>query len=482
MLLKKLLKEINISSKVKNHLVSKICKDERIVEKNSIFVAIKGTRFDGHDFINNAISKGAKTIFHEKDLSLKKPGINYIKVDNTKKILALLLKKFYGDFNDKLWLIGVTGTNGKSSTVEIVKDYLLYLKRKVLVIGTSGIFVNNELIEKTDNTTPDITKIYDYLLLAIKKNIRFVIMEVSSIGIAELRVKYIDFNVILLTNISSDHLDYHQTLSDYFYTKLTFLMKQKEDDDHYLILNKDDENYDKIVEKLDQNFYTYGIRKAADYKITNVIESDHLSQSFLIDNKYLIKTNLIGYFNMYNILAAYSILKKSNIGLRKFPEYLLSKNDISGRMEKIYHKDKIIIIDYAHTATALKNVVLELKQYNKSFVVVFGCGGNRDKTKRKIMANYACTHADYAIFTTDNPRNEDPMEIINDMTKNLIHENYEVILDRATAIEKAMSLNYDIIAIIGKGNESKMIIGNDEIPFNDHETVLKIINEEAMHA
>lgn len=481
MKIKNLLKEIEYQGKiVKNHKVNNLKISSKEVNNNDVFFAIKGSYNDGNKYIKEAIKNGATTIISEIETTNKFNDINYIVVEEITSVIAHIAKVFYNDLTNKYLMIAVTGTNGKTTTTSILYDYFKYKNKKTILIGTNGIkFFDHEI--KTDNTTPDILRVYETLAFGIKHGYRTCIMEVSSIGVRENRCKFFNFDIILFTNLSHDHLDYHESICDYAFSK-GLLLWSKCKNRTIVIMNKDDKYYNFYLRYLQNMHLSFGKSKAnirlgkyytsIDYSLFNV---------YILGKVYFFKTNLIGIFNIYNILAVISILFSMNYDISDFVKFLETYKIANGRMEYLKCKDKNIFIDFAHSPDGFEKVLSFLASNKKSkLIVVFGCGGNRDKGKRKIMGGIAAKYADIIYLTNDNPRYEDENEIINDIIMGINKEKYYVILDRKMAIFEAIknSDSNDIIAILGKGNEKYQEIKGIKHCYNDKDYINELINNE----
>ena len=486
MYIKQLLEKacITHSYELYNHPINSLKDDSKSVVNNDVFFAIKGLHVDGKDFIIEAINNGAKTIVYEDEIRKEFHHINYIKVINIKRVLALFCKIYYNDITKKIKIIGVTGTNGKTTISTLLLDYLSYSGNDCLLIGTNGIYFKDEHYY-TSNTTINILHTYDVLKEAIKKGAKYLIMEVSSIGIREARVLYFDFDIVILTNITHDHLDYHKNITDYKFSKAYLLWSVERNPNKAVIINGDDESFTFLSSLIKANTLTYSIKNESEYKATNINKNLYNSE-FCVDirnNRYNIKSSLVGGFNIYNILAVLATVDFLKEDILAFIEFLRIYVSVSGRMNKIFYKNRTIIVDFAHTPSSVSNVLSSLKDFtNHKITVVIGCGGNRDTSKRSEIAEIALRYANKVIFTTDNPRDEDPMSIINDMIKGLHYGNYEVILDRKDAIIKALDDSYhdEVIAILGKGSERSQIINGIKFPFSDKEVVYSWINKNSL--
>lgn len=468
----------NSKNIINNHNVNSLKTNSKIVKENDIFYAISGTKNDGNRFIEEAIKLGAKTIISEKEFELIEDykNINYILVEDIRKTLAIHAKNFYKDISKEINLIGITGTNGKTTVSTLVYKYFQYLNKKATLIGTNGIYIMNSFYE-SKNTTPDILEIYEVLIESKKRKINTVIMEVSSHAIKMMRIYGLHFKIALITNFTQDHLDYHITMEDYRYTKGLFLNSITSN--NIVIINKEIVDFKFFNYMTNAKLITYGIGcsdiQLIDYKLS-IYGSNFVVK--IANEIYAINLNLLGLFNIYNCLAFLAIINNINMFNKKTIKYLESKINILGRMEVLSYLNRYFVIDFAHTPDGVLNVLKFLNDVKENnLYVVIGCGGERDATKRKLIGDIVSRYSDFAIFTNDNPRGEDPNKIINDILEGVKSKNYAVILNRNLAIEEAYkrSLNNDIIAILGKGNEQYQIIGDIKIPFSDKEVVRGLI-------
>ena len=464
-----------------NHEINNLRDDSRTVKENDVFFAIKGTYVDGKNYIDEAIKNGAKTIIYEGKINKENQLVNYIKVVNIKRVLALFCKIFYKDITKRIKLIGVTGTNGKTTVSTLLYDYLCYLGNDPVLIGTNGIYFKDEHFH-TSNTTPGILETYTVLKEAVKKGAKHLVMEVSSIGIREARVLYFDFDIMIFTNLGHDHMDYHKNVTDYKFSKAYSLWSIENSPNKVVILNADDENFGFLSSLTRANIITYGLKNEADLVAYNVVKTLYQTTfNTKVNNTILdIKTSLVGGFNIYNILAVLAVISFLKEDVKEFIEFLKIYVSISGRMNKIIYKSRMIIIDFAHTPNSLLNVLSSLKEFtNQKITVVLGCGGNRDTSKRSVVAHIAVNYADKVVFTTDNPRDENPDKIIDDMIKNLNSNKYKIIIDRKEAIETVLneSVHDEVIAILGKGSERSQIVNGINYPFSDKEVVYNWINK-----
>ena len=434
--------------------------DSRKVRRGDTFIAIKGINGDGHDYILDAINRGCSKVICEYG----NYDYNNIEiVDSTKDYLDSYIKNKYVDIVKNLKLIGITGTNGKTTTSFLIYQALNKVGVKCAYIGTIGFYMDGNKYDNV-NTTPDILSLYHMLIECVRNDIEYVVMEVSSQGLYYNRVKYLEFDYAIFTNLTQDHLDFHKTMDEYLKCKLKLFDMLK--DTGVSIINSDDKYYKYFIT---DNTITYGI--CGDYKI-----SDINNNSFKVNN-IMYNTKLIGNYNIYNICVVIIILELLNIDCDTITSVVSSINCAPGRMEKINYKDSTIIIDYAHTPDAVEKVIEAVKNNNR-VITIIGCGGNRDNSKRKYMGKIALTNSDYVIYTTDNPRYEDPYDIILDMIQLLDSFNYEIEINRKKAIIKGIQMlkKGDILLILGKGHEDYQEIKGVKHHFSDKEVVLDYIN------
>ena len=459
-----------------NHMINKLSIDSKKVALNDIFYALKGENINANDYIEEAIYNGAKTIVYQGNINEKHKMINYINVINVRKQLARDAKVFYSDISKKIKLIGVTGTNGKTTTTTLLYKYLRYKNIGAALIGTNGIYINDKHY-LSNNTTPSIIEIYEVIKKSIKEKINIVIMEVSSHAIKLNKINGLKFHTVLLTNVTQDHLDFHKTFDDYLYTKGMFLIK----DNTNVIINNDIPDFDFLNNISTGNVSTFG-KNSNEYKISDVNETVN-DTSFMLtinNNIYFINTKMLAEFNVYNIVGMISILDKLKLFDKKVIGFLNNDISIPGRLDTLIDRERKIIIDFAHTPDGVEKILTFLNKVKKmNIITVIGCGGDRDKEKRPIIGEIVTRLSDFVIFTSDNPRTENPNTIINDITEGCETKNYSVVLERKEAIKVALDIarSGDIVAILGKGNEDYIKINNKIIHFNDLEEVKKIISE-----
>jgi len=445
--------------------------DSRKVIKGDIFVAIKGHTVDGHNFIEQAIQNGASKIVAEYG----EYNVDTLIVKDTEKWLNdYLVENYSKEFKD-IKFIGITGTNGKTTTAYLTGGLLTKLNINNAYIGTIGYYVNSELVYELENTTPDILSLYNIILDAKEKDVKVIVMEVSSHSLSYGRINGIKFDVAGFTNLTEDHLDYHITMDNYLNAKKLILNYIKEDG--IMISNIDDEYG--ICFKY-KNFKTLGFNKS-DYQI---IDYDYTNLTtkikFKYDKVYDVETNLLNKFNIYNYITSLAFLNNIGISINEIINITKEVYAPNGRNEIIKVGNSKAIIDYAHTPDAVEKIITStLENRIGKIITIIGCGGDRDNKKRPIMGNIATTLSDYVILTNDNPRTEDPINIMKDITSGIEKDNYEIIYDRSEAIKKGLEMlkDNDTLLILGKGHEDYQIIGHEKIHLSDKEEVYKFLDK-----
>ncbi len=461
--------------------IGKIDFDSRKMEQNDVFVAIRGTISDGHDFIAKAIELGATAVVCETFPETIVEGITYIQVKDTNTALAIMAANYFDNPSQKLQLVGVTGTNGKTTIASLL--YQLYKKAgyKVGLLSTVKIMVD-EVEYKATHTTPDSITINHYLAEMIDAGVEYCFMEVSSHGIHQKRTEALHFVGGVFTNLSHDHLDYHATFAEYRDVKKSFF-------DHlpktaFALSNIDDKNGHVLLQNTVAKKCTYALKSYADYK-AQILESQ-LSGLLLKINGNEVWVKLIGTFNAYNLLAIYGTAIELGMESLEALRLLSELESVSGRFQYIVSAANITaIVDYAHTPDALENVlktINDIRTKNEQLITVVGCGGNRDKMKRPVMGGIASDLSDKAILTSDNPRNEDAEVIISEMEQGVAPHNFKRILsitDRKQAIKTACQLAQpnDIILIAGKGHETYQEINGVRHDFDDMKIVKELLEQ-----
>lgn len=449
-----------------DHEITSLTTNSKEVISGSVFIALAGQKHDGHDYIFEAITQGAKTIIYEKALSLTMPNnINFYRTHNAKKEVAKLASKFYHNLWDDLVIIGITGTNGKTTVSTLIYQYLTFLNQPSLLIGSNG----SKYIDyywPLVNTTPDILTIYRLVKLC-KHNLKYVILEVSSQAIRELRILGIPFDVVAITNISQDHFDYHKTWDDYLFSKGLLLTQLRPNG--LAIVKREMESF-KFFDSLTINRIISFGKYVGDIKY-NVKRLSLQGSTFTLvfqDEVIELSTPLVGEFNIENIACFYAIVKGLYLAVTMLANFLKDVSNIPGRMEQVNIKQRTIIIDYAHTPIAVSQVSSFLKKWTQGrLLIVLGCGGERDRTKRPLMLGNALTFGDLVYITEDNSRSEAFTQIVDDMLKGNNATHYQVIENREQAIQTAMenSQPLDIIAILGMGIDSYQYNGKTVTDF-----------------
>lgn len=446
--------------------------DSRKIQKGDIFVALRGVHGDGHQFIEDAIERGASKIIAEEG----NYRIPYEIVPDTEEYLIKTLKELYRPTVENMVLIGVTGTNGKTTVAYLIYEALNKLGIKTAYIGTVGFYLEKKICA-IPNTTPDIGAIYEYLLEAKEKGFTHVVLEASSQGLYYRRLEGISFDYAIFTNLTQDHLDFHHTMEQYAFEKKKLFLQLKKGG--IAILNRDDSwsSFFSLAEN--QNVY-YG--KTGDFLLLNHERKNGLC-TFSFQTKegvYKTSTTLEGMYNLYNLMALITLLSLLSIDIKKVLSIVPLLSLPEGRFEKIPYRSNFIVVDYAHTPDGYEKLIQAAREMTKGHVyVVFGCRGNRDRLKRPMMTQSITQLSDYAILTTDCLNNESFDSIIEDMTKNLEAKNYEIIEDRREAILKGISLlkEDDVLLIGGRGHEQYQTCNGIKIPFHDKKVVLECIEK-----
>lgn len=461
--------------------IEKMAFDSRQITANDVFIAIRGSVSNGHDFIEKAISLGATAIVCDVFPDNMTDGITYVQVKDTNQAMAIMAANYFGNPSQNLKLVGITGTNGKTTIASLL--YQLFKKAgfKVGLLSTVKILVDDKEYPAT-HTTPDSITINHFLREMNETGVEYCFMEVSSHGIHQKRTEALHFAGGVFTNLSHDHLDYHPTFAEYRDVKKSFF-------DHlpksaFALVNIDDKNGAVMLQNSSARKLTYALKTYADYK-AQILENQ-LSGLLLKINDNEVWVRLIGTFNAYNLLAIYGTAVELGLESIEVLRLLSELESVSGRFQFIISDNKITaIVDYAHTPDALDNVlktINDIRTKNEQLITVVGCGGDRDTTKRPIMANIATTLSDKVILTSDNPRSENPEDIIADMEKGVEPQHYKktiAITDRKQAIKTACQLasENDIILIAGKGHETYQEIKGVRHHFDDMETVTQLLKE-----
>lgn len=457
--------------------IDRIDFDSRLIKDKSLFVCMTRMGFDGHDYAQNAVDAGAAALLVEYNLEGIDKNTTIVKVKDARKMTAYLSCALYGFPSNKMRVIGVTGTNGKTTTTYLVEAVLKSIGHKTGVIGT----IENRIIDKvipSKNTTPYASEFQEMLSKMVDAGVEDVIMEVTAHGLTFNRVDYTDFDIGLFTNLTQDHLDYYETMENYRNSKLELFKMTK-----FNIFNADDEASKYYIANTDKDYCTYGIENDADFRAKNIVIS-HTGVDYVLvykNNEYKIHYRTPGNFGAYNSLAAIAICIKLGIDLDKIIKVLADYTGVPGRFQTVVsEKGFSVVVDYAHTPDGLENVLKTAKEFTKGkLITVFGCGGDRDKTKRPIMAGIAADYSDMVYITSDNPRTENPDSILDDVEVGIKNRSVKYIkeVNREKAIIAAINeaKENDVIIIAGKGHEDYQIIGTTKNHFSDIEKVMENI-------
>lgn len=470
-----LLKDLNLSETY-NEEVNEIQYDSRKVTKGDVFVAIKGFSVDGHKFIDKAIESGAKVIVGEDDITVE--NALYIRVKDSRKALAILAKNYFDNPQKKMKIIGITGTNGKTTSAFMMKSLLESKGYKVGLIGTICNMIGDKKL-KTERTTPESLELYKLFSDMVEENIDYCVMEVSSHSLALDRVYGIEFSTGVFTNLTVDHLDFHGTLENYFEEKKKLFKVSKN-----RVVNVDNK-YGVELKDQYEDALSYSIDKDGNLNATNMHVS---SKGVKFDVSYgeeseNISINIPGKYNVENALGVIGVALKEGMTLSEIAKGMKKLKSVPGRCELVSFGENIpfdIIVDYAHTPDGLENIIKTLRELTEGrLITIFGCGGDRDKSKRPIMGRIATELSDIAVVTSDNPRSEEPMAIINDILDGIDNNNYIVEENRLEAIKKGMTIakDKDVLLIAGKGHEDYQILKDKTISFDERVIVKELIKE-----
>jgi len=463
-----------------NTIVNSINYDSRKVIENDIFICIKGFATDGHKYIDKAIENGAKIIVIQDAVNIDSKNVTVIKVEDTRKALAKMSANYYNNPSKKMKIIGVTGTNGKTTTTFMIKDILECAGKKVGLIGTIANYIGNEEIH-TERTTPESLELQELFNEMVNKGVEYCVMEVSSHSLELDRVYGIEFEGGIFTNLTRDHLDFHKTFENYYNAKFKLFERSR-----IKLINIDDNYGKQVIDDLSklnaESIYSFSLKEASDFKaFDEIMGSSGINFKVRLDEIQEFILNIPGDYNVYNSLGAIAMCYKLGIDINSIKQGI-EETLVPGRCERVcreYNLPYEIIIDYAHTPDGLKNILETAKAFTKGKLIsIFGCGGDRDKVKRPQMGKIGVDISDIAIITSDNPRSEEPMDIIEDIKKGLDKDNYIIIENRKEAIKKAISIakNDDVIVIAGKGHETYQILKDKTIHFDEREVVKEILD------
>ncbi|WP_050614688.1 UDP-N-acetylmuramoyl-L-alanyl-D-glutamate--2,6-diaminopimelate ligase [Bacillus testis] len=464
-----------------NPIITSIENDNRLVKTGSLFVCVKGYTVDGHDFAASAVANGAAAVVAEKPLDLQVPVII---VRDTSRAMAILADRFYQHPTQKLKLIGITGTNGKTTTSHLIEKLLQDDHKKTGLIGTMYTKIADQVLE-TKNTTPDSVTLQKTFNAMVENKVECAVMEVSSHALELGRVHGCDYDIAVFTNLTQDHLDFHKTMENYKHAK-TLLFSQlgnaySDSRKKYAVINGDDPASPDFIHSTAAHVVTYGIDQDADVRAKDIAITSSGTRFILstATEEMPIELKLIGKFSVYNVLAAVSVGLCLGMKLEQIIASLEEVKGVPGRFELVdAGQDFTVIVDYAHTPDSLENVLRTVNEFAKGKTYVLaGCGGDRDKSKRPIMARIACELADVPVFTSDNPRSEVPEEILKDMEEGVKGKDYRVIVDRKEAIGWAVGQaeRDDVILIAGKGHETYQEVNKVRHHFDDREEAREAI-------
>lgn len=478
---------IQLAGEVERKDIEAISYDSRTVKKNTLFVAITGFNTDGHKFILDAINKGATAVVLENDSLIPNDvfihrNVTKILVKNSRAALAEISNAFFKEPTKKLQLIGITGTKGKTTTSFFLKNIFETAGHKTGLIGTIANYVADRRIY-TKMTTPESSDLNQLFAEMAGEGCTHAVMEVSSHSLVLNRVKNLSFKGAVFTNITSDHLDFHNTFEEYLKAKKVLFDELTED--AFVVYNTDDPSSESIISETNAKAYSYGTKEGAAFQVKDV-SYDLNGTSFKIryNNKdFDIRTRLVGEFNAFNAAAAFAVSTLMGISTDISIKGIDTTLQVAGRFETVSYKDKKVIVDYSHTADSLEKALLAIHNITKGKVpvyTVFGCGGNRDRTKRPVMGRIASELSNMAIVTSDNPRHEDPMDIISEITKGIEKNNYKVIENREEAIKTAIKESEEnaVILVAGKGHETYQEIKGVRSHFSDIEIAEKYLRNE----
>jgi len=452
--------------------------DSREIKQGDVFFAVEGYNLDGHKYIRSAIENGAVAIVCQKNIETNL-SCTVIKVEDCRKALAISAANYYGNPSRSMKMIGVTGTNGKTTSVFMIKAILEQNGCKVGIIGTIANFICEKKIH-TERTTPESLELHKLFKQMVDSGVEYCVMEVSSHSLSLDRVYGIEFCDSIFTNLTQDHLDFHKTFENYFNAKLKLFKSSMRS-----VINIDDIYGAKAFNAITSSKLSYGLNQNGDLMASD-IKMHSRGSKFTIryqGNSFVIELNIPGNYNIYNALGAIAVCLNQGVDISIINE-ALQKVQVLGRCELVLNSRNLgfeIILDYAHTPDGLENILKTVREFTKGKLIsVFGCGGDRDKTKRAIMGKIGTDLSDISIITSDNPRTEEPMQIISDVVKGIEKYNFEVIENRRAAIKRAIEIagSGDVILIAGKGHEDYQVLKDKTIHFDEREVISDIIKEQ----
>ena len=445
------------------------------VKEGGMFFCLRGTRVDGIDFVHSAIKNGAVAIVTEQEIQ-NLSGVTQVVVRSARESMSLIACKFFGEPAKKLKLIGVTGTNGKTTITNMISSVLEYAGFKVAIVGTNGVFIKGVKYD-SGMTTPDPIELQKYFSIMIKQKIEYVCMEVSAHAIDLHKIDGCLFNCVVFTNLTEDHLDYFKTMKNYFETKAKLFSRKYT---NFGVINIDDECGEELAKRINFPFVTYSINSDADYVASN-IRCVGGGQEFYLNSLQIIKLVMAGKFNVSNALASIAVLKNVGLSDEVIFNGLKTMPSVEGRFNSFVIKNRHVVVDYAHTPDGLKNILKACRDMaeGKKVISVFGCGGNRETQKRSKMGEISSKYADFTIITSDNPRFEKREDIAREIEKGVVGKDYLIELDRSSAIRLAFKKSDagDVIVVAGKGAEDYIDENGVKIPYSDLAEIEKIRRE-----
>ncbi|MFL0246741.1 UDP-N-acetylmuramoyl-L-alanyl-D-glutamate--2,6-diaminopimelate ligase [Candidatus Clostridium stratigraminis] len=459
--------------------INKVEYDSRKVNEGDVFFCITGFKVDGHDFALGAVKNGAAVIVCEREIMIEGlSGYTVVKVEDSREALAVASSNFYGEPSKKLRMIGITGTNGKTTSTFMMKAILEEAGYKVGLIGTVANYIGDTKLA-SHRTTPESLELHKFLKEMVENDVTYCVMEVSSHSLALSRVYGIEFSVGIFTNLTQDHLDFHKTFDNYYNSKLILFKNSR-----VSIINYDDDYGLRIIKDISSPKITYGLNNSCTVTAGNINMRSN-GTDFLMkykDKDINVSLNIPGRYNIYNALGSAAACLYSGVSLLDVKKGL-DRVFVPGRCEivsKNYNLDFEIIIDYAHSPDGLENILETAREFTDNrLIAVFGCGGDRDKTKRAIMGNIASELSDIAIVTSDNPRSEEPLSIIKEILTGIKKDNYETIENRKDAIKRAIEIarKGDVVVVAGKGHEDYQELKDKKIHFDEREVIAEVIKE-----
>ncbi|PKM77700.1 MAG: UDP-N-acetylmuramoyl-L-alanyl-D-glutamate--2,6-diaminopimelate ligase [Firmicutes bacterium HGW-Firmicutes-15] len=470
-----------------NQDISGISYDSRKVKEGDLFICIAGLKVDGHDFVEQAIHRGAKALLVEKEV-LSHPAITILHTTQCRMAMAIVASNFFCQPSHEIKTIGVTGTNGKTTSTHLIKAILEEQGNGVGIMGTlyARMGDNQRIL---GNTTPESLDIEEFISLVREEKGNYLVMEVSSHALNMSRVDKIKFHAAVFTNLTQDHLDYHLTMDNYKESKLKLFKKLSEPDGQFAIINADDPASQDFMQASGNNYYSYGINNEADVRAINLKNRLKGTEFTVVyrDGSFNIGMKLIGLFNVYNALASIAFALKEGIEPAVIKTALENVSGVAGRFEQVdCGQDFTVIVDYAHTPDGLENILKTGREILENrMITVFGCGGDRDRKKRPLMGRIAAQYSDFCIVTSDNPRSEEPEAILDDIIpglKEIENSHYAKIVDRREAIHQAICLakKGDLVIIAGKGHETYQLVKDQVLEFDDRKVALEFLRGKAL--